>query len=182
MVDTRLKVPKHAHSNTSCGRHHTFVLVLVDPALSLACVHDELVIAESRIYKGVDKGGCEIKPGRVVALCTSGRFEMRFIDVLNTPGFFDADSFTEVAEMSTELDIAKALQNVVTDLRGRALTLNLVSFDGMYPVYRYLSTGKEEGELLLHHAARLSAHSHLWASQLTDFAVHRNTDESRSGH
>ena len=65
VTETNIRIPKQAQSETSSSTHHTVILVLVDPAVTLLGLHHQLVIAESRINKGVDKGTSQVPTCRV---------------------------------------------------------------------------------------------------------------------
>jgi hypothetical protein len=78
LVDTCLRVPKHAESQRRRSTHHsckvsyqtqtplhTVVLVLVDPALAFRSIGHELVVTESGIHEAVHKSRSKVGTGGI---------------------------------------------------------------------------------------------------------------------
>ena len=65
MTETNIGIPQQTETQTCGGTHHTVVLVLIDPAVTLLSLNHELVVTETSINKCVDEGACKVTSSRV---------------------------------------------------------------------------------------------------------------------
>lgn len=69
VTEANIGVPQQAETQTCSSTHHTVILVLVNPTITLVRLNHELVITESGINKRVDESTCKIPSCGVYGRC-----------------------------------------------------------------------------------------------------------------
>ncbi len=114
LIQTVLDIPHQQGPQRRHSRHHALLLGLPHPALLVLLHQHHLVVSETGVHEGVDKGGCQVVAGRVEVgqARYSTAFQMALVDVLGRLRLQDVELLAKGLEMLGQLYVAKAFVNL----------------------------------------------------------------------